>query len=86
MTPKLVIFDCDGVLVDTEPTTDRILSQSLSSHGLPITPAEVSQLFVGGTIRGVGQEATRRGATLPDTWVDDTYARPSLRPCPKVSR
>ena len=74
MTPKLVIFDCDGVLVDTEPTTDKIISASLTHFGLAISPDDVHRLFAGGTIEGVGIEATRRGAVLPGTWVDDIYA------------
>ncbi|WP_394180462.1 HAD family hydrolase [Yoonia maritima] len=74
MTPKLVIFDCDGVLVDTEPMTDRILSANLTRYGQPITPQEVHLLFAGGTMEAVGVEATRRGAKLPDNWLDDIYA------------
>lgn len=74
MTPKLVIFDCDGVLVDTEPMTDAILSANLTQHGLPISAHDIHVLFAGGTIEGVGIEATRRGATLQESWVDDIYA------------
>ncbi|KJZ19120.1 HAD family hydrolase [Loktanella sp. S4079] len=74
MTPKLVIFDCDGVLVDTEPATDRILSANLGGFGWDVAPDEIHQLFAGGTIEGIGQEATRRGCNLPETWVDDVYA------------
>ncbi len=74
MTPKLVIFDCDGVLVDTEPVTDAIISASLTRCGLPLSPHEVSALFIGGTIQGIADEARRRGADLPADWVDQTYA------------
>ena len=70
----LVIFDCDGVLVDTEPTTDRILAENLGRHGLQIDAAEVHALFAGGTMAGVGAEATRRGAILPDDWEGGIYA------------
>ena len=72
-SPKLVIFDCDGVLVDTEPTTNRILSTNLARYGLPIDRHEVHTLFAGGTIRGVGEEAQRRGADLPEHWLDEIY-------------
>jgi len=74
MTLELVIFDCDGVLVDTEPVTDRIIAASLTQHGLPMTPDQVSALFVGGTLAGVAQEAKQRGAALHHDWVDQTYA------------
>lgn len=73
MTPELVIFDCDGVLVDSEPATDVVISDFLNHHGLPVTPAEVHRLFVGGTMQSVGEEAMRRGATLPDGWLDQLY-------------
>ena len=73
MTPKLVIFDCDGVLVDSEPATDRAVSANLSRYGLDISPAQASALFTGGTIASVGDEARARGATLPANWVDEMY-------------
>lgn len=73
MTPKLVIFDCDGVLVDTEPTTDRVLSANLSSHGLHIAQSEVHSLFAGGTMQGAMIAARARGANLPDDWLDEVY-------------
>lgn len=73
--PGLVIFDCDGVLVDSEPVTTAILAEDLTAHGLPITIQEVDDLFVGGTIQGVFTEARRLGATLPDAWVTEIYTR-----------
>jgi len=33
----LVIFDCDGVLVDSEPLSNRILAERLTAIGLPTT-------------------------------------------------
>jgi len=73
MTPQLVVFDCDGVLVDTEAATAAIIAENLTQHGLPVTPRDVAALFTGGTMESVGQEATRRGARLPDNWLDDIY-------------
>ncbi len=74
MTPKLVIFDCDGVLVDTETLATTIIAQNLNRHGFAITPDETHRLFAGGTIASAGAEAVRQGATLPDAWVDEMYA------------
>ena len=53
MTPELVIFDCDGVLVDTEPTTDRVISANLARYGLNIAPDMVHKMFGGGTLMGI---------------------------------
>lgn len=73
MPPALVIFDCDGVLVDSEPITNRVLAQDLTRHGLPLDTHECIELFVGGTMRGVFTRAREMGARLPETWVEDFY-------------
>lgn len=44
---ELVIFDADGVLVDTEPQSCRIWSSALSEIGLHMTADEVGELFTG---------------------------------------
>ncbi|WP_071674516.1 HAD family hydrolase [Nioella nitratireducens] len=71
--PDLVIFDCDGVLVDSETVSNVVLAENLSRHGLPMTPEGCLDLFVGGTMRSVGEQARALGADLPATWVDDIY-------------
>lgn len=43
----LLIFDCDGVLVDSEPIAGRVLHQVLSEFGLEISLAEVTARFTG---------------------------------------
>jgi HAD superfamily hydrolase (TIGR01509 family) len=45
----LVIFDCDGVLVDTERLSVRIDGEVLADLGLPMSPQEVIDRFVGRT-------------------------------------
>ncbi|SEW39400.1 haloacid dehalogenase superfamily, subfamily IA, variant 3 with third motif having DD or ED [Cognatiyoonia koreensis] len=74
MTLKLVIFDCDGVLVDSEPITSAVISQNLAKYGLPIPVDEVDRLFSGGTMQGVFETAKSEGAQLPDEWLDEIYA------------
>ena len=37
MPYELLIFDCDGVLVDSEPLSNRIFSEELHRIGLPMT-------------------------------------------------
>ena len=77
--PLLVIFDCDGVLVDSEVVSNQVLADNLARHGLNLTLSECMAHFVGGTMAGVMDRARRLGADLPDGWVDqiygETYAR-----------
>lgn len=47
MAPELVIFDCDGVLVDSEPIAVRVEVGLLAEVGWPLTEAEVLERFVG---------------------------------------
>lgn len=53
MKYELVIFDCDGVLVDSEPIYNDVLSQMLNEIGLPFTPEETTKTFAGRTDAGV---------------------------------
>jgi HAD superfamily hydrolase (TIGR01509 family) len=43
----LIIFDCDGVLVDSEVISSRAHAQILTRHGYPITPEQVLKRFLG---------------------------------------
>ena len=75
MTPRAVIFDCDGVLVDSEAMSFDLLAGELANHGLHLARPELEALFIGGTIRGVWEKSRAMGATLPDDWVPDYYNR-----------
>src|SRR6185503_19558505 len=43
--PQLVIFDCDGVLVDSEAISNRVLAEAITAAGLPIDADEVARRF-----------------------------------------
>ena len=45
--PGLVIFDCDGVLVDSEPIAAAVMATAVSELGLPMTAADCLRRFTG---------------------------------------
>ncbi|GAA1541460.1 HAD family hydrolase [Actinomadura kijaniata] len=66
MKPRLIIFDNDGVLVDSEPTAHRVLSDYLTELGFPFTLEESYRYFLGNAARTVHTVvADRYGGTLP---------------------
>lgn len=69
----LVIFDCDGVLVDSEPVSNSALVDNLARHGLDMSLEACMAQFVGGSMTGVMANARDLGADLPDDWIDEIY-------------
>ena len=55
----LVIFDCDGVLVDSEAIDDEVVSEMMAELGVNMTPADVNRLT--------------RGLAHRDMWVRLTH-------------
>jgi len=63
----LVIFDCDGVLVDSEVISSRAHAETLTRHGYPITPEQVLERFLGVSDREARQTIeTEICRKLPD--------------------
>jgi HAD superfamily hydrolase (TIGR01509 family) len=75
MKPAAVIFDCDGVVVDSEPIAFDLLAADLAAHGLAMTRHQMETELLGGTMRGVWEKARKWGADLPDDWVDGFYEK-----------
>jgi HAD superfamily hydrolase (TIGR01509 family) len=68
--PQLVIFDCDGVLVDSEPISNEVLADELTAAGLPTTPAEAIATYKGRLLADVVELAeSRLGRPLPKGFV-----------------
>jgi HAD superfamily hydrolase (TIGR01509 family) len=66
----LVILDCDGVLVDSEPISNRILAEQLTALGVPTTPEESIDRYMGGSLAAVLADVERRlGRPAPDTLI-----------------
>ena len=67
--PKLVIFDCDGVLVDSEPISLAVTRAFLARYGLPLTDEEGRELFLGLSSLSTRKIAeSRLGAKLPESY------------------
>ncbi|UPJ49714.1 HAD family hydrolase [Bradyrhizobium sp. 200] len=67
MNIDLIIFDCDGVLVDSEVISCRAHADVLSRHGYPITSEQVFHRFLGRSTRQANMEVEAElGRALPD--------------------
>jgi HAD superfamily hydrolase (TIGR01509 family) len=67
----LVIFDCDGVLVDSEPIANRVFTDLLNEIGLRTTLAETMRDYVGRSMASCMAIVTERlGRPVPDDFVD----------------
>ena len=71
MKPQLVIFDCDGVLVDSEPIANRVLAAMLNEQGLEISHGETMRCFVGRSMPNCIEIIERRlGRSVPADFVE----------------
>jgi HAD superfamily hydrolase (TIGR01509 family) len=75
MRPGAVIFDCDGVVVDSEHPTLVMIRDDLERYGLTLTLEELEAGYIGGTVETVAAKARAHGARLPEGWVGDFYDR-----------
>lgn len=67
--PELVIFDCDGVLVDSERIAIRVDAVVLADLGWPLSEAEIIERFVGRSDEHFVREIEAYlGHPLPGNW------------------
>jgi HAD superfamily hydrolase (TIGR01509 family) len=88
---ELVIFDCDGVLVDSEPVANRVFAEELARLGLEMGYREICERFVGLSMARcmeiVGQ---RLGREVPSDFLERLQSRTfemfrrGLQPVPGV--
>ena len=65
---ELVIFDLDGVLVDSEPISSRVTAAALTEAGIEISAAEVCERFLGvSTASMLRTLEAERGCRLPES-------------------
>jgi HAD superfamily hydrolase (TIGR01509 family) len=77
---EAVLFDCDGVLVDSEPITNGVLRQMLNEAGWALSQAECMDIFIGKAVRDerarIELETCR---PLTEDWMHAFYARRDQR-------
>ena len=73
--PDLIIFDCDGVLVDSELLSCRCLSEVLAGFGLQLNVEQALELFLGRSTRAIEQHYRELGKVLPSEFLPRLKAR-----------
>ena len=73
---EAVLFDCDGVLVDSEPLTHGVLHAMLGEAGWALTLQECMERFVGKAVRDERAAIEKHtGQPLTEAWMAVFYAR-----------
>ena len=92
MSDRLIIFDCDGVLVDSEILANHVLARVFRECGFDISPADCVRRFVGMSLRSVRKAIEADfGRRLPDGFekraraLSDSALDRELRPIPGVA-
>ncbi|UES37948.1 HAD-IA family hydrolase [Roseibium aggregatum] len=76
MMSELIIFDCDGVLVDTERMANANMAAIISELGVPMTGPECQRRFMGRTLEDVqSMIEDLTGQVLPTDWPDQVRLR-----------
>lgn len=72
----MIIFDCDGVLVDTEIISNRVLAEMITEAGHAMSVEESIRRFKGGRIKSLPPVIEETfGLSLPPDWLDRFFAR-----------
>jgi len=75
MRPDLIIFDCDGVLIDSETIAATLIAKNLTTLGWPMTPQESMTHFLGMSIHDMEPLIeSRLTRPLPQNWRRDIAA------------
>ena len=70
-----VLFDCDGVLVDSEPLTHRVLHSMLHARGWALSEAECMETFLGNAVKDKKDLIEERtGQPLTEEWMEQFRA------------
>jgi HAD superfamily hydrolase (TIGR01509 family) len=80
MTFEAILFDCDGVLVDSEAITCGVLRDMFEEQGWRMSLAECMQRFVGHTVKSQRDTIeAHTGQPLTDAWLQVFFERRNVR-------
>lgn len=72
----LIVFDCDGVVVDSEPLSTAVMAEMAGEQGLRLDPDEALQRFKGRNVEQcVSEIAAALNKTLPDGFIPEFRQR-----------
>ncbi len=73
---EAVLFDCDGVLVDSEPITNGVLRDMLEEAGWKLSSAECMRLFIGKAVKDeIAVIEANTGQPLTEQWLHEFRGR-----------
>lgn len=79
MPLRLVIYDCDGVLVDSEAISSRLVAEELTTLGWTLSAGEAERRFIGTSLPDMVPVVERQlGRKLPDDWQETLAGRIAL--------
>jgi HAD superfamily hydrolase (TIGR01509 family) len=64
--PDLIIFDCDGVLIDSELLSCRCLSEVLAGYDIDLGLGQALDLFLGRSVTAVREHYAALGRLIPE--------------------
>jgi HAD superfamily hydrolase (TIGR01509 family) len=85
-----IVFDCDGVLVDSEEISCVATADLLKAHGYALDHAEIKERFLGKSMDAIYEHCVSLGRPLSPSFAEDKHnlymerARGTLRPFPGV--
>lgn len=69
--PRAVLFDCDGVLADSEMMVNALVAEQLTELGWPMTAAESRNTFLGMALPDMVPRIEARIGPLPPGWAEE---------------
>lgn len=74
--PEFVIFDCDGVLVDSEPISIRVLTEIIGETGVTVSADQAYREFLGRSMASIVEALSERyGVTMTGMHLQEIRSR-----------